>query len=150
LETVKILPKDVSPATRTDSAEERKRKGKGKLVKTHLNGENKRYGTRSVTQKVLGSVMEANVAQTERIRKIRQKGSLTVESISILMPVDDSETQSNDIVRAMAKQKIEAEEERVKLKGTQKRSRKSSSKKEKVTKQKSSEKKKRVKKSVDA
>ncbi|KAG5628682.1 hypothetical protein H5410_000399 [Solanum commersonii] len=43
--------------------EERKRKGKGKLVKTYLKGETKRYGTRSVTQKVLGSAMEANVAQ---------------------------------------------------------------------------------------
>ncbi|KAH0766011.1 hypothetical protein KY285_001882 [Solanum tuberosum] len=84
--------KDVSPATRTDSAEERKRKGKGKLAKTHLKGEKKRYGTRSVTQKVLGSAMETNVAQIERIRKIRQVGSLTVEPISTSVPVDDSET----------------------------------------------------------
>uniref|UniRef100_M0ZPZ6 Transferase, transferring glycosyl groups n=1 Tax=Solanum tuberosum TaxID=4113 RepID=M0ZPZ6_SOLTU len=100
LETAKMLSKDISPATRADRAEDRKRKGKGKLIKAHLKGENKRYGTRSVTQKVLGSAMEANAAQTERIRKRRQEGSLTVESSSTHVPIDDNETQSEDIIRA--------------------------------------------------
>ncbi|KAG5575633.1 hypothetical protein H5410_055767 [Solanum commersonii] len=138
LETAKMLPKHVSPATCGDNAEARKRKGKGKLIKAHLKGEKKRYGTRSVTQKVLGSAMEANAAHTEIIRKRRQEGSLAVEPTYTIMHVDDSETQSEDIVRAVAKQKREAEEERVKSKGTQKRAMKSPAKKEKVTKQKNS------------
>lgn len=33
------MPKSVSPTTRDDSTDERKRKGKGKIVKTHLKGE---------------------------------------------------------------------------------------------------------------
>ncbi|KAG5629860.1 hypothetical protein H5410_001577 [Solanum commersonii] len=116
--------KDVSPATRTNSAEERNKKGKGKLIKAHLKGEKKRYGMRSVTQKVLGSAMEANATQTERIRKKRQEGSLTVEPTSTSVPIDDSETQYKDIVRTMAKRKREAGEERVKSKGTQKKGKK--------------------------
>ena len=35
-----------------------------KLVKAHLKEKNKNYGMRSVTQKGVGSSMEANVAQT--------------------------------------------------------------------------------------
>ncbi|KAG5616007.1 hypothetical protein H5410_015831 [Solanum commersonii] len=109
LETIKGAPEDASTTKRAGSTEERKRKGKGKLIKAHLKGENKR--------KVLGSVMEANATQTERIRTKRQKGLLVVEPISTHVPVEDSE----DITRYVAKRKRDAEEESLKSKGTQKR-----------------------------
>ncbi|KAG5631154.1 hypothetical protein H5410_002871 [Solanum commersonii] len=118
LETVKGAPEDASTAKRANSTAERKRKGKGKMIKAHLKGENKRYGTRSATKKVLGSAMEANAAQIERIRKKRQEGLLVVEPTTTPVPVEDSETQSEDITRYVAKRKRDAEEERMKSKRT--------------------------------
>lgn len=93
--------------------------------------------------------MEGNAAQTERIRKMRQKGLLAVEPTSTHVPIEDSETQSEDITRYVAKRKRDAEEENVISKRTQKRVRKSSAKREKLTKQRSSAKGKRVRKHVN-
>lgn len=60
--------------THTDSDEERKRKGKGKLIKSNVKEGKRKYGTRSATQKVLGSAMAANVVQTQRRRQQRIQG----------------------------------------------------------------------------
>ncbi|KAG5579767.1 hypothetical protein H5410_050394 [Solanum commersonii] len=78
----------------------------------------------------MGSAMEANAGQTERIWKKRQKGLLAAQPTSTPMLVEDSETQSEDITRYVAKCKRDAEEEWVKSKGTQKRARKSPVKRE--------------------
>ncbi|TMX01225.1 hypothetical protein EJD97_024872 [Solanum chilense] len=58
--SARLFEGDVAEGKDTD--EERKRKGKGKLFKTHSKGEKKRYGTRSVAQMVLGIVMEPNAS----------------------------------------------------------------------------------------
>ena len=103
--------------THADSEEERKRKGKGKLVKAHLKEKKKKYGTRSVTQKVLGSAMAGNVAQTDRIRHQKEEGVLPKEPITDLIFVDDSETKSVDITKYVVKRRKEKEEERLISKG---------------------------------
>ncbi|KAG5575012.1 hypothetical protein H5410_055146 [Solanum commersonii] len=135
-ETTNIADKETSPIRRADSGEERQRKGKGKLVKAHLKGQGKTYGTQSVTQKVLGSVMEANAAHIERIRKRRLEGSLDAEPTSIPVNVDDSDTQSKNIIRYVIKRKREAKEERVNSKKSQKKAKKSIVKNGKNTKKK--------------
>ncbi|KAH0729337.1 hypothetical protein KY289_000525 [Solanum tuberosum] len=103
LETVKGVSEDGTIAKLDERSKERKRKGKGKLVETHSKREVQKYGIRSVTQKFMGSAIAANVAQTERIRKKRQKWLLAVEPTSTHVPVEDSETQSEDITRYVAK-----------------------------------------------
>ncbi|KAH0639681.1 hypothetical protein KY285_036267 [Solanum tuberosum] len=93
-ETPDIVDRETSPVRRADSGEERQRNGNGKLVIAHLKGLGKKYGTRSVTKKVLGGAMEENVAHTERTRKRRLEGSLDAELTSTPVNVDDSDTQS--------------------------------------------------------
>uniref|UniRef100_M1DKJ2 Uncharacterized protein n=1 Tax=Solanum tuberosum TaxID=4113 RepID=M1DKJ2_SOLTU len=127
---------ETSPVRRVDSGEERQRKGKGKLVKAHLKGQGKKYGTRSVTQKVLGSAMEANAAHTEMIRKRRLRGSLDAEPTSIPVNVDDSDTQYENIIISVIKHKREAEEKRVNSEKSHKKAKKSIAKKGKNTKKK--------------
>lgn len=60
-----IVTHDHVAHTHAHSNEERKRKGKGKLVKSCVKESKRQYGTRSATQKVLGSAMLANAAQKE-------------------------------------------------------------------------------------
>lgn len=61
----------------------KKRKGKGKFVKTHSKVEKKRYGTRSVAQKVLESALEPNATYIERIHP--HLWSLTIMKPSLMM-----------------------------------------------------------------
>lgn len=60
--------------TRADSNEERKRKGKGNFIKYVVKEGKQQYGTRSATQKVLGSAMLANAVQTQKRRHQRIRG----------------------------------------------------------------------------
>lgn len=87
------------------------------MVKAHLKEKKKKYGTRSVTQKVLGSAMAGNVAQTDRIRHQKEEGVLPKEPIIDLIFVDDSETKSEDITKYVDKRRKEEEEERLISKG---------------------------------
>lgn len=94
--------------------------------------------------------MEANSAHTERIKRRRQEGSLAIEPTSPSVTIDDNETQYEDIVRVLEKRKSYVGNERVKLKGTQKkRARTSPTKKKQLTKQKYSKRKERVPKTMD-
>jgi len=135
LETVKGTPEATLTIEHSKYAKERKRKGKGKLVETHSKGEKKKYETRSVTQKVMGSSITANLIQMDRIRKKRQEGQLPEELISTLVFIGTSETESDYITAHVAKRRKEAEHERVKSKGSQKIAKKSPMKREKVRKQ---------------
>lgn len=68
-------PKDAGH-TRVANEEERKQKGKGKLIHAHVKGSKKTYGARSVTQNVFGSSMVANAAQTARTKRQREEAFL--------------------------------------------------------------------------
>ena len=70
----------------------------------------------SITQNVLGSVMVANAAQTERIRRQREQGFFSKESKVDPALVNNSETQSEDVTKYVAKRRREVEDERVKSK----------------------------------
>ena len=88
----------------------------------------------SITQKVLGSVMVANAAQTERIRRQREQGFFSKESKVDRVRVNDNKTQSEDVTKYVAKLHREVEDKRVKSKWNKKRARKSPAKQEKVSK----------------
>ncbi|KAG5576035.1 hypothetical protein H5410_056169 [Solanum commersonii] len=103
LEIVKGTSEDDTIAKLAERSKERKRKGKGKLVETHSKREVKKYGTRSVTQKFMGSAIASNDIQTKRIRKMRQEGLLPEEPTSTLVAIENSETESEDISKYMAK-----------------------------------------------
>ena len=70
----------------------------------------------SITQNVLGSVMVANAAQTERIRRQREQGFFSKESNVDPALVNNSDTQSEDVTKYVAKRRREVEDERVKSK----------------------------------
>ncbi|KAG5580362.1 hypothetical protein H5410_050989 [Solanum commersonii] len=135
LKTVKGTPVATFTVEHTECAKERKRKGKGKLVKTHSKGEKKKYETRSVTQKVMGSSITTNAIQMERIRKTRQEGQLPKEPTSTPVSIGTSETESDYITVHVTKQGKEVEHERVRSKGSQKIAKKSPMKRDKVRKQ---------------
>ncbi|KAG5582672.1 hypothetical protein H5410_053299 [Solanum commersonii] len=80
--------------------------------------------------------MEANVAHTEKIRKRRLEGCLDAELTSILVNIDNSDTQSENIIKYVIKRKREAEEERVNSKKSHKKAKKPIAKKGKNTKKK--------------
>ena len=90
-----------------------------------MKGSNKNYGTRSITQKVLGSHMVPIAAHNDRISRQKEQGVLPKEPIVDLVSIDDNETQAGDVTKYVAKSYKEAEEESVKSKGNQNRSRKS-------------------------
>lgn len=55
--------------THTDSDEEIKRKGKGKMIKSVVKEGKRQYITQSSTQMVLGGAMVANAEHTQRRRQ---------------------------------------------------------------------------------
>ncbi|KAH0680283.1 hypothetical protein KY290_022471 [Solanum tuberosum] len=112
----------------------RQRKGKGKLVLTHPKGDKKKYVTRSETQKVMGSVIVASKAQTERNRKMMRKGVEREQPAFAPLSIENSETESKDAAKYVAKRKREAEEEGVKSKENQKGGKKSPAKRVTVAK----------------
>lgn len=99
-----------------------------------MKGSNKNYGTRSITQKVLGSHMVPIAAHNDRISRQKEQGVLPKEPIVDLVSIDDNETQAGDVTKYVAKSYKEAEEESVKSKGNQNRSRKSPAKRDNVSK----------------
>ncbi|KAG5609884.1 hypothetical protein H5410_021165 [Solanum commersonii] len=99
------------------SEKKRKRKGKGKMVVSQTTRERKRiYVTRNESQKLMGDALAANE-----------------EPISTPLHIGSSETNFDDIVRAIVKRKKEAEVERVKSKEGHKSVKKALVKKESVS-----------------
>ncbi|KAH0745929.1 hypothetical protein KY285_007586 [Solanum tuberosum] len=107
LETVKSTPEAVLTHEPTEYAKERKRKGKGKMVKSHSKRDKKRYGTRSEMQKVMGSAIAANVIQMERARKRRWECHFPEKPTSTPLPVRSSDIESDDVVAYVAKRRKE-------------------------------------------
>ncbi|KAG5631598.1 hypothetical protein H5410_003315 [Solanum commersonii] len=105
------------------SKKERQRKGKGKMVVSHSKEDKRRYGTRSETQKVLGSAIAVRRIQTEMARKRRRAGHEPKKRTSTPLPIGSSDTESENV-----------EEQRVKSKEMQKVARKSPVKRGKVKK----------------
>ncbi|KAG5572141.1 hypothetical protein H5410_061907 [Solanum commersonii] len=109
-----------------ESEKERQRNGKGNMVVSRSKGDKKRYGTRSETQKLMGSAIAASRVQTERARKRRRKVHEPKKPTSTHLPIMSSDTESNRIK--------EGEEKRVESKELQKAAKKSLVKKGKVKK----------------
>ncbi|KAH0705608.1 hypothetical protein KY289_010684 [Solanum tuberosum] len=129
LEGVNIVPDTDLNNEPTESAKERKIKGKGKMVMSYTKGDKKRYGTKIDMQKVMGSAIATNVIQMERARKRRREDYLPEEPTSTLLLVGSSDTKSDDVVVYVEKRRKEAEVDRVKSKGVQKSTKKSHVKK---------------------
>lgn len=114
-------------------SEREKRKGKGKVVESTPKREDRKYVTRGTAQKLLGDAMVANKAQTIRNRRERKTDNLPVENpIVLTQDARSSDTESEDIVRAVAKWQKEAEEQRVKAQRTTRSSNKSPAKRARV------------------
>ncbi|KAG5572312.1 hypothetical protein H5410_062078 [Solanum commersonii] len=114
-------------------SEREKRKGKGKVVESTPKREDRKYVTRGTAQKLLGDAMVANKAQTIRNRRERKTDILPVENpIVLTQDARSSDTESEDIVRAVAKWQKEAEEQRVKAQRTTRSSNKSPAKRARV------------------
>ncbi|KAG5571904.1 hypothetical protein H5410_061670 [Solanum commersonii] len=90
------------------------------MVESRSKGDKKRYGTRSETQKVMGSAITARLIQTKRARKRRREGHEPEKPTSTPLPIGSSDTESDDVVVYVAKRKKEGEDKRVKSKGIQK------------------------------
>ncbi|KAG5630090.1 hypothetical protein H5410_001807 [Solanum commersonii] len=104
------------------------------MVESHTKGDKKRYATRGEMQKIMGSAIVANEIQMERNRNRRRDCLIPEEPTSTTLHVGSSETESDDISITVAKQKKEAEIERVKSKRGHKSMKKSLMKKESVSK----------------
>ncbi|KAH0732764.1 hypothetical protein KY285_003610 [Solanum tuberosum] len=113
LETVKSTPEVVLTDEPAEFANERKIKGKEKLVESNSKKDKKRYGTKSEMQKDMGSAIAVNVIQTERIRKRRWEGHLPEEPTSTPLLVGTSDIESDDITAYVTKRRKEVEAERV-------------------------------------
>ncbi|KAG5576190.1 hypothetical protein H5410_056324 [Solanum commersonii] len=87
----------------TEFAKERQRKGKGKIVEFHSKGDKKRYGTRSETQKVMGSAIAASIIQMESDRKRRREGHEPKKPTSTHLHVGSSYTESDDVAAYVVK-----------------------------------------------
>ncbi|KAH0650083.1 hypothetical protein KY284_029995 [Solanum tuberosum] len=118
LETVKGTSEIDIVGKSVEREKERQRKGKGKLVLSHSKGDKMKYVTRSETQ------------------KRRREGLEPEQPTSTPLSIENSETESEDAAKYVAKRRREAEEERVKSKGNQKGGKKSHVQKVKVKKQK--------------
>ncbi|KAH0665346.1 hypothetical protein KY290_027599 [Solanum tuberosum] len=135
LEAVDVVPETKLEDEPTESERKRKRKGKGKMVESHTKGDKRRYATRGEVQKLMGDALVANEVQTERnLRRKRDSHVLVEEPTSMPQHIGSSETDSDDMVRAVAKRKKEAEDERVKAKRAPKSVKKSPVKRNKVVK----------------
>jgi len=118
LETVKGTIDSVGKSG--EQEKERQRKGKGKLALSHSKGDKRKHVTRSETQKFMGSAIAASKAHTERTRKRRREGLEPDQPASTPLIIENSETESEDAAKYVAKRRREAEEKRVKSKGNQK------------------------------
>ncbi|KAH0665459.1 hypothetical protein KY290_027692 [Solanum tuberosum] len=120
-----------------EQAKEQQRKGKSKLVLSLSKGDKRKYVTRSEAQKVMGNAIAASKAHTERSRKRRREGLKPAQPASTHLFIVNSETESKEAVKYVAKRRGKAEEERIESKGSQKGGKKSPTKGVKVNKQKS-------------
>ncbi|KAG5605122.1 hypothetical protein H5410_026614 [Solanum commersonii] len=116
---------DVPLRWRSRGIKEQQRKGKGKLVLSHSKGDKRKYITKSETQKVMGSGIAASKAHTERTRNRRREGLEPDQLASTPLIIENSETESEDTAKYVAKRRREAEEKRIKSKGNQKEGKKS-------------------------
>ncbi|KAH0779224.1 hypothetical protein KY290_005651 [Solanum tuberosum] len=73
----------------------------------------------------MGSVIAANKAHTERTRKMRREGLEPDQPTSTPLIIENSETESEDAAKYVAKRRREAEEKRIKSKGNKKEGKKS-------------------------
>lgn len=73
----------------------------------------------------MGSAIAASKAQTKRNRKMRREGLEPEQPASAPLSIENSETESEDAAKYVAKRRREAQEERVKSKGNKKRENKS-------------------------
>ncbi|KAG5581470.1 hypothetical protein H5410_052097 [Solanum commersonii] len=113
---------------------EQQRKGNGKLVLSHSKGDKRKYVTRSETQKVMGNAIAASKAHTERARKRIREGLKPKQPASTPLSIDNSEIESEEAVKYVAKKRRKNEEERIKSKGNQTGGKKSPTKNVKVKK----------------
>ncbi|KAG5577912.1 hypothetical protein H5410_058046 [Solanum commersonii] len=116
---------------------EQQRKRKGKLVLSLSKGDKRKYVARSEAQKVMGSAIAASKAHMKRSRKRRRESLKLEQPASTPLSIENSETESEEAVKYVAKRRRKAEEERIKSKGNQKGGKKSPTKSMKVKKQKS-------------
>ncbi|KAG5605957.1 hypothetical protein H5410_027449 [Solanum commersonii] len=96
---IKSAPKSVPTDKPTEFAKERKRKGKGKMVESHSKGDNKRYGSRSEMQKVMGSAIATSIIQMERARKRRKEGHEPEKPTSTPLHVGFSDSEDKEMTR---------------------------------------------------
>ncbi|KAH0761720.1 hypothetical protein KY290_017793 [Solanum tuberosum] len=82
----------------------------------------------------MGNAIAASKAQTERNRKRRREGVEHEQPASTPLSIENSETESEDAAKYVAKMRRDAEEEKVKSKGNQKEGKKSPAKRVKITK----------------
>ncbi|KAG5572405.1 hypothetical protein H5410_062171 [Solanum commersonii] len=75
-------------------------------------GDNMKYVTRSETQKFMGSTIVASKAHTERTRKRRREGLEPHQPASTPLIIENSETESEDAVKYVAKKRRETEEKK--------------------------------------
>ncbi|KAG5584681.1 hypothetical protein H5410_045115 [Solanum commersonii] len=92
---------------------EQQRNGKGKLVPCLSKGDKRKYVTRSKAQKIMGSVIVASKAHTERSRKRRREGLKPEQSASTPLYIENSEIESEEAVNVKVnKQKSRAKGEK--------------------------------------
>ncbi|KAH0668996.1 hypothetical protein KY289_023489 [Solanum tuberosum] len=127
-EGVKGTSEDDIVENTAEKAKERQTKGKGKLEMPGSKGDKMKYITRSEAQKVMGSAIAANKAHTERTRKRRREGVKPEQPASVPVSIENSDSESKDVVKYVLRRRRESEEERIKSKGTQKGERKSTAK----------------------
>ncbi|KAG5605910.1 hypothetical protein H5410_027402 [Solanum commersonii] len=77
------------------------------------------------TVKGYGSAIATSKAQTERARKRRREGVELEQPTSTCLSIENSETESEDVAKYVAKKRREADEERIKSMGSQKWGKKS-------------------------
>ncbi|KAG5596352.1 hypothetical protein H5410_037584 [Solanum commersonii] len=99
---------------------EQQRKGKGKLVLSLSKGDKMKYVTRSEAQKVMGSAIAASKVHTKISRKKRRERLKPEQPASTPLSIENSETESEEAVKYVAKRRQKAEEKRIKTKGDQK------------------------------
>ncbi|KAH0642262.1 hypothetical protein KY289_033236 [Solanum tuberosum] len=104
-----------------EQANEQQRKGKGKLVLSLSKGDKRKYVKRSEAQKVMGSAIASSKAHTERSRKRRRERLKPAQPASTPLFIENSKTESEEVVKYVAKRRRKAEEERIETKGNQKK-----------------------------
>ncbi|KAH0706112.1 hypothetical protein KY289_011188 [Solanum tuberosum] len=98
---------DVEP---TESKKKRKRKGKGKMVESYTKGDKQRYATRGELQKMMGEALAKNEVQTEQNQRRQRDLNVPIEEpTSTPQYIGSSKIESEDIIKAVAKQRKEAE-----------------------------------------